>query len=199
MPILDHFTLIAPWYDRVIKPPDPDRMRKLAGLPVEGRLLDVGGGTGRISYALSKWVTSVAVVDSSLGMLAQARPKDGLMTVCGYSEHLCLASDAYERVIMVDALHHVIDYRLTLAELWRVVKPGGRIIIEEPDIQTTPAKIMAIFEKLLLMRSHFISPRTIQDSFIYPNARTRIESEGSTCWVIIDKLPDANFSKPAKT
>ena len=38
------------------------------------------------------------------------------------------------------------------------------MIIEEPDIRTAGAKMMAIFEKLLLMRSHFISPQKIAEA-----------------------------------
>ncbi len=88
---------------------------------------------------------------------------------------------------MVDALHHVNDFKTTAAELWRIVKPGGRIVIEEPDIQTLPVKIMAIIEKLALMRSHFISAQKIRDSFSYTNADVRIERENTTAWVVIDK------------
>ena len=68
---------------------------------------------------------------------------------------------SFDRVIMVDALHHVKDYRITIHELWRVLMPGGRIVIEEPDIQTFPVKLMALVEKIALMRSHFISSGVI--------------------------------------
>jgi len=91
---------------------------------------------------------------------------------------------------MVDALHHVADYHWTLDEIWRVLKPSGRIVIEEPDIRTFTTKIMALFEKLALMRSHFISPMRIKGQFAYPNARAKVAREGSTCWVIIDKVGD---------
>ena len=73
-------------------------------------------------------------------------------------------------------------------ELWRVVKPGGRIVIEEPDIRTLPVKVIAFVEKITMMRSHYISPQKIQNSFHSSNASTHIESEGAIFWVIIDKL-----------
>lgn len=187
MTFFDAFNFIAPIYDRFIKPTDPERMRLLAGLPVEGRLLDVGGGTGRSSFSLRSEVSSVVIADLSLGMLVQATKKDGLTPVCSYSEDLSFSEESFERVLMVDALHHVFDYRATLNELWRVVKPGGRIVIEEPDIRSWSAKIMTIVEKLALMRSHLVSPLTIERHFRHPNASTRIEREGSTCWIIIDK------------
>jgi 2-polyprenyl-3-methyl-5-hydroxy-6-metoxy-1,4-benzoquinol methylase len=184
----NHFDFLAPLYDRFIKPIDPGCIRSLAGLPVSGNLLDVGGGTGRISYLLRNLVTGIVIADSSMGMLTQATRKSALITVCSNSEELPFKDESFERVIMVDALHHVNDYRATADELWRVVKSGGRIIIEEPNILTLPVKFIAIVEKLALMRSHFVSPNMIRDTFCYPNANTRIENEGSTSWVVIDKL-----------
>ena len=59
---------------------------------------------------------------------------------------------------MVDALHHVIHQGQTAREMYRVLKPGGRIVIEEPDIRKFGVKLIAVAEKLLLMRSHFLSP-----------------------------------------
>jgi demethylmenaquinone methyltransferase/2-methoxy-6-polyprenyl-1,4-benzoquinol methylase len=88
---------------------------------------------------------------------------------------------------MIDALHHVSDYRETSGELWRVVKPGGRIVIEEPDIHTTAIRIMAIIEKMALMRSHFISPQEIAATFVYSNAQVKIEVEDSVAWIVINK------------
>ena len=183
----NHFDFLAPYYDRFIKPSDPARFCALTGLPVSGRLLDAGGGTGRKTSSLLSMVTDTVIADSSMGMLAQASKKGGIKTICAESERLPFDDESFERVIMVDALHHVYDYRSTAKELWRVVKPGGRIVIEEPDIRTMPVKIMAIIEKLALMRSHFISPQKIAISFAYPNAKVNIEVEDSTAWIVINK------------
>jgi demethylmenaquinone methyltransferase/2-methoxy-6-polyprenyl-1,4-benzoquinol methylase len=149
--------------------------------------LDAGGGTGRISYSLRKWVSDVVIADSSLGMLTQAKKKNCLISVCSNTEVLPFADGTFECVIMVDALHHVYDYQVTIDELWRVVKPGGRIVIEEPNIETLPVKVLAIVEKLLLMRSHFISPKRIINAFLQANAGINIEKEGATAWIVVDK------------
>jgi ubiquinone/menaquinone biosynthesis C-methylase UbiE len=183
----NHFDLLAPVYERFIKPIDPNLLFSLVGLPVTGLLLDAGGGTGRISFTLREWVKGIVIVDSSMGMLVQASTKAGLKTVCSNTEKLPFCNEIFERVIMVDALHHVSDINDTINELWRVVKPGGRIVIEEPDIQTFPVKFLAILEKLTLMRSHFVSPQNIQQAFSEPNANHQLIREGITSWVIVDK------------
>jgi len=183
----NHFDFISPYYDRFIKPNDPAKLCEIAGLPVTGLLLDAGGGTGRKSYPLLKMVNDIIIADSSLGMLSQARQKGGFTTICAESECLPFEDEAFERVIMVDALHHVWNYRTTASELWRVTKPGGRIVIEEPDIRIASVKLMAIIEKLALMRSHFITPNKIAISFDYPNSLVNIEVEGTTAWIVINK------------
>jgi demethylmenaquinone methyltransferase/2-methoxy-6-polyprenyl-1,4-benzoquinol methylase len=183
----NHFDFLAPLYDRIIKPADPGKISRLIGLPIRGSLLDVGGGTGRTSYGLKDFVPNIVIADSSLGMLNQASEKRAFSTICSYSEQLPFKNQSFERVIMVDALHHVKDIQITIDEIWRVVVPGGRIVIEEPNIQKIPIKFIALMEKLVLMRSHFISPEKIKEIFCYPNASIRIESEGLTSWVIIEK------------
>jgi ubiquinone/menaquinone biosynthesis C-methylase UbiE len=183
----NHFNVIAPVYERFIKPVDPDRIQSLVGVPVSGRLVDIGGGTGRISFMLRDCFTEIFVVDSSMGMLIQALKKGDLHPVCSNSENLPFENESFERVIMVDALHHVGDFRITIAELWRILKPGGRIVIGEPNIQTIAVKLIAIMEKLVLMRSHFISPLVIQESFNFPNSKVVVENAGFTSWVVIDK------------
>jgi demethylmenaquinone methyltransferase/2-methoxy-6-polyprenyl-1,4-benzoquinol methylase len=188
MPLLDHFDILAPYYDQLLRAPAPERLIQLIDLPVSGTLLDVGGGTGRVSQALIGHASSIVVTDLSIGMLNQASTKKGLDTVCSRSENLPFQDECFERVIMVDALHHVIDHKITLRELWRVVKPGGRIVIEEPDIRVFSVKIVALMEKLALMRSQFTSPPDILDLFHYQNAHNSIERNGSIAWVIVNKV-----------
>jgi demethylmenaquinone methyltransferase/2-methoxy-6-polyprenyl-1,4-benzoquinol methylase len=90
-------------------------------------------------------------------------------------------------IIMVDALHHVADQEATIRELWRLLKPGGRIIIEEPDIRRFEVKLLALIEKLVLMRSRFLSPGQVTALFNFPGASSRVEVAGWTAWIIIEK------------
>jgi ubiquinone/menaquinone biosynthesis C-methylase UbiE len=183
----NHFDFLAPYYDRFLKPGDPGMFTRLLELPATGLLLDAAGGTGGKSHRLIGLVSGIVIADTSMGMLNQAGNKDGLMTVCSATEKLPFKNGLFEKIIMVDALHHVYDYRITLNELWRVLRPGGRIVIQEPDIRTFPVKVMALIEKLALMRSHFISPQNIAAAFDLPGAVVNIEVENSTAWIVINK------------
>ena len=179
----DHFDIIAPIYARVTYSA-LDKMRELGGLPIKGRVLDIGGGTGRVATALLQDVDEVVIADVSMGMLKQTH-RSTLKPVCSHSESLPFPDNFFERVIMVDALHHVIDQPASAKEMLRVLKPGGRIIIEEPDINTFTVKLIALAEKLLLMRSHFLSP--LQIASLFPAGSTNIVSEDSSAWVVISK------------
>jgi demethylmenaquinone methyltransferase/2-methoxy-6-polyprenyl-1,4-benzoquinol methylase len=177
----DHFSAIAPIYARATYS-SLDTLRKLADLPARGRLLDVGGGTGRVASAVRDLVDEVVIADVSMGMLKQTH-RSTLQPVCAFSESLPFISDSFERILMVDALHHVVDQPATTDEMFRVLKPGGRIIIEEPDIRSFGVKLIALVEKLLLMRSHFLSPQQIAD--LFKNAD--IYTEESSAWVVVTK------------
>lgn len=198
MPLLDHFGLIAPFYDRAIPPRDPERLIRLAALPAEGALLDAGGGTGRVTATLRGMAGPLVVADESTRMLGQALDKAGLSAVCGQTEKLPFKDASFARVIMIDALHHVSHQARTLAELYRVLEPGGRIVIEEPDIRNLAGKLVAIGEKLALMRSHFLEAETVVELLgqisagqgagkANPPARMTIEREGFNYWVVAEK------------
>jgi demethylmenaquinone methyltransferase/2-methoxy-6-polyprenyl-1,4-benzoquinol methylase len=127
-----HFDWIAHFYDRAIPFTRLEQMLRVLDLPPAGSLLDAGGGTGRVAEALRSHVGWIVVADVSFPMLAQARQKDLAVTSTA-TEHLPFPDETFDRVLMVDALHHVSNQAATIVELYRVLKPGGRLVIEEPD------------------------------------------------------------------
>lgn len=187
MPIFDHFGMIAPFYERLIPLREPEQLIELLQPPFEGPLLDAGGGTGRVSQALKGLASQIVVADVSHGMLRQARSDHRLETVRSQTEKLPFPDGTFDRVIMVDALHHVANHSQTASEMWRVLAPGGRIVIEEPDVRQFSVKFIALFEKLALMRSHFLPPPRIAALFTDPAALKRIEQEDFNAWIIVEK------------
>jgi demethylmenaquinone methyltransferase/2-methoxy-6-polyprenyl-1,4-benzoquinol methylase len=156
-----HFDWIAFAYDRLLGPHRTDELAGMLGLPVRGRLLDAGGGTGRASAALRPLVDDVVVADLSWPMLRQGRKRNGMKAVQARTEALPFPDGIFERVVVVDALHHFSSRGAALAELARVLSPGGRILIEEPDLTRPAVKVVAVLEKLFLMESHFVAPEGI--------------------------------------
>ncbi|MBN2084719.1 MAG: class I SAM-dependent methyltransferase [Anaerolineales bacterium] len=189
MPLLDHFDILAPFYERVIRPADPQALGAHLRLPVPGALLDAGGGTGRVAHGLRGQAGRIVVADLSQRMLTEAAKREALNPVCAHSERLPFPDGFFERIIMVDALHHVCDQRRTAAELWRVLAAGGLLVIEEPDLRTFGVKMLAVGEKLALMRSHFLNPHRISDLFRHPDARVQVAAEKSIAWIIVEKAP----------
>ena len=183
----DHFDFLAPIYERVIPPAATESMLRELDPGPNCRLLDAGGGTGRVSGFLREHVGSVVLSDISMGMLKQAAEKDNLHPTCALTETMPFADDFFDCILLVDALHHVIDQAKTARELWRIVKPGGRIVIQEPDIRTFAVKLIAIMEKVALMRSHFLAPQAIVDLFPFDGADVDMHTEESTAWVIVKK------------
>jgi len=187
MKLFDHFNLISPIYDLVFGRKIDHKMLTLADLSKDQSVLDVGGGTGRISTLFSEISQEVIVLDSSLNMLSEAKEK-GLLTVNSHSEQMPFIAGTFDRIILVDALHHVENQQGTLDEMWRLLRPGGKMIIEEPDINHFMVKLIALAEKISLMRSHFLKPDRIMTMCQF-NRHTFIHSlrEKGIAWIIVEK------------
>ncbi len=186
--MFSHFDLAAPIYDRILGHLDMSTLYDLLALPVEGALLDAGGGTGRVSWPIRSRVGMVVISDLSSAMLCRARRKGGVQVLQAHAEKLPFADNTFARIVVVDALHHFCEQEAAIADLLRVLARGGRMVIEEPDIHRLPVKIIAVMEKLAFMRSHFLSAESIgriveQNGY---SAETRTGHPASA-WVIVDK------------
>ena len=173
---LGHFDLVARFYDRVFHFLGPERLMNLLQAQPSERILDIGGGTGRVSQTFGDEYV-VVVCDPSWGMLTEARQKR-MIACCGLAEHLPFADGAFDRVVMVDTFHHLRDQHVAAKEVLRVLHPGGRLVIEEPDIRRQAVKWTALGERLLLMRSRFYSIADLARVFKEAGARIAAIEEG---------------------
>ena len=184
---LDHFDHLAPIYERLIPPSDPELLGSLLNLPAGGNLLDAAGGTGRASYNLRRFVKNIVVCDSSSHMLKEATAK-GMQTIHAEIESLPFARDSFDGILLVDAFHHLREHNIAIQQLLRVLKPSGRLVIEEPDYSRLVVKCVAFAEKLFLMRSNFYLPKTmmgmISDQGGYANLAHK---DKFRAWIVVSK------------
>lgn len=186
--MLDHFDIIAPLYDRLIKLAVDPALVDILKLPTDGRLLDAGGGTGRVSQTLVKHTGQVVVCDFSQRMLKQAKKKGHLQPVRARVEKLPFPDESFDRILVVDALHHFKKPVETIGEFARVLKPGGRLVIEDFDPNQFAVKLIAWGEKLALMGSHFFTPDQIEKMVADTGLKPEIRRNGKTSiWVSGEK------------
>jgi SAM-dependent methyltransferase len=93
-------------------------------LPVEGRGLEVGVGTGRFAAPLGIEVG----LDPAAAMLARASAR-GIKVVRGVAEALPFADRSFDYALMVVVLSFLDDAPAGLAEIHRVLRPGGALVI----------------------------------------------------------------------
>ena len=105
-----------------------------AGLRPGMGLLDVASGTGlmiRAALQLGLNPADVTGVDPSRGMLAQNPERHRVTLLEGRGEALPFPDASFDFVCMGYALRHVEDLRTLFAEIRRVLRPQGRVLILE--------------------------------------------------------------------
>ncbi len=127
------FGAVAEVYDAV-RPADAhwrevfERLVELADLR-DGRVLDVGCGTGRLAAALAERGLDAYGVDASPEMLAVARRKLPAASFAeGRAERLPFADGSCDRLVFWLVVH-LVDRLVAFAEAHRVLAPGGRVAI----------------------------------------------------------------------
>ena len=121
------------WSNRKVNAAARARVGEL--VPAGARVLDCAAGTGEFSLAVAKRAGSVLCTDQSEAMLARARKKvrkRGLSNVSFARRDITALPDpdgSFDAVIAANVLHLLPDPEPAVRELWRVVAPGGRLIL----------------------------------------------------------------------
>jgi ubiquinone/menaquinone biosynthesis C-methylase UbiE len=105
--------------------------RRLSGLSLDARLLEIGVGTGRIAIPLASLGYPYIGLDLSKNMMAQLRerlpPRVDIMLMRGDATALPLRDASVDGAIVVHVFHLIAGWEQAAAELRRVVRPGGII------------------------------------------------------------------------
>jgi len=137
-------SLYDSWFDsplgRTVDKLEKDLLYQLAGLrsvsaearPRSGdeRILDVGTGTGHFAADLAGRGWTVVGIDLSAEMLDVARRKGSAVRLLrGDAASLPVASHSFDLVLTVTTLEFVADPQQAVQEMWRALRPGGRLVV----------------------------------------------------------------------
>lgn len=159
------FTRIAPHYDlmnRLMTFGQDQGWRKeiirRACLPAQGKLLDIGAGTGDLSKEAKRQNpdSQVVAVDFTPAMMVAGQ--DETTTTISWSGadalHLPFEENMFDAVVSGFLLRNVVDVPACLAEQFRVLKPGGNVVALDT---TRPCR--NIFSPFINIYLHRIIPR----------------------------------------
>jgi len=122
-----------------------ERLDELLVLSGDERALDVGAGTGAFAFALAARVREVVAVDKDEAMAERARSDApaNVQVVVADAEHLPFESFTFDLAVTARTLHHTPRPELLVAELARVTRPGGTVLVVD---QLAPVDPLAAFE-----------------------------------------------------
>lgn len=112
-------------------------------------ILDAGCGTGNLAVLISKLGLAnirIEAVDHNQGMINRALKKNlgsqSNFQLMDLNQKLPFHDDYFDRVFLVHVLYALKNPEATLAELYRVLKPGGLLVLANPHDQTDVSVIM---------------------------------------------------------
>lgn len=101
------------------------------------KIADVGAGTGFITEGLAELPVEVIAIDESKPMLEVMEKKFGHQKNIDYlvseSENIQLQDNSVKYALANMYLHHVENPAASIAELYRIVQPGGKLVITDLD------------------------------------------------------------------
>jgi ubiquinone/menaquinone biosynthesis C-methylase UbiE len=113
---------------------DLPSLRRALAIESGFRLLDVGGGTGAYTAVFGQGAEEIAVLEPHEARVRYGRQRrPHLRFVSAPAEAIPFPDDHFDRVTTIVSFHHVQEPDRALEEIRRVLKAGGRFVVEEFD------------------------------------------------------------------
>jgi ubiquinone/menaquinone biosynthesis C-methylase UbiE len=116
-----------------------DRLTDLPATP--GSLLDVGAATGFFVEQARAVGWDAIGIEPSEWAAAYARDKLGVEVHAGTLESMQFPDASFDVVTMWEVIEHLPDPRVTLAEVRRILRPGGMLVLSTPDAGSLAARL----------------------------------------------------------
>jgi demethylmenaquinone methyltransferase/2-methoxy-6-polyprenyl-1,4-benzoquinol methylase len=156
------------------------------GLAPGMRVLDLAAGTGASSLPFAAAGAYPVACDFSAGMLAVGRRQHPQLTfVAGDALALPFADESFDAVTISFGLRNVADVHTALAELRRVTRPGGRLVVLETS--QPPARLLRAMGRLYTLRVMPLIARAFSSD---PSSYAYL-AESADVWLDQQALADA--------
>jgi 2-polyprenyl-3-methyl-5-hydroxy-6-metoxy-1,4-benzoquinol methylase len=111
----------------------------------QGRLLDVGCAAGFFLKAAERsgW-TEVLGVEIMQDAVDFARERLGLHVLQGTLEQANFGSDFFDVVTMLETIEHLLDPRSAVSEAYRILRPGGALILTTPNLGSLARRLFGV-------------------------------------------------------
>ncbi len=135
-------------------------------LPSTGKILEVGVWDGSIiSHYRPQFQGEICGLDISMEAMEKALPLLAEAKSCDLNRDPIPWEEAtFDAVVCNEVIEHLVDTDRLLEELFRVIKPGGRLILSTPNLASLLNRIFILFglqplgSELSLRRSNFGNP-----------------------------------------
>jgi SAM-dependent methyltransferase len=109
-----------------------EMLRSTGGVDGSQRLVDLGAGTGGVTAIVSSHAGDAVVVEGLPLLAAAALRTHGIAAAVGRTDLAPVRSGSVDVVALLDVIEHNADPIPTLQEARRILKPGGRVVVNVP-------------------------------------------------------------------
>jgi len=113
-----------------------NKIMELLEINPRDKILEIGCGSGYYTKKIAAKTSNLIAIDISQNYLNKVKfynPYKIIDYVCCPAEKLPFNKNSFDKILMSEVIEHLLDLEKGINESWRVLKPGGKMIISTPN------------------------------------------------------------------